>query len=119
MASATVAHSSIHSRHNIHIGTRSHTVVEQEEPKHFLNPVTPQSRGAAEREQQGSLDPPQGTWRKSSWSTYNGNCVEVAKVHSDLVGVRDTKEAGAGSVLLFSGTAWRSFITRVKNSEHI
>ena len=57
----------------------------------------------------------QATWRKSSWSTYNGNCVEVAELRSDLIGVRDTKDAGAGPVLLFSGAAWRSFVARVKN----
>ena len=56
------------------------------------------------------------SWRKSSWSTYNGNCVEVAKLTKDLIGVRDTKDAGAGPVLLFSGPAWRSFVARVKNS---
>jgi Domain of unknown function (DUF397) len=58
----------------------------------------------------------QATWRKSSWSTYNGNCVEVASLRSDLIGVRDTKDAGAGPVLLFSGQAWRSFVTSIKNS---
>ena len=62
-----------------------------------------------------ATDVARATWRKSSWSTYNGNCVEVAKLRSDLIGVRDTKDAGAGPVLLFSGTAWRSFVDRVKN----
>ena len=60
-------------------------------------------------------DVARATWRKSSWSTYNGNCVEVAELRRDLIGVRDTKDAGAGPVLLFSGAAWRSFVTRVKN----
>ena len=68
----------------------------------------------------GPEEPPvtdvaRATWRKSSWSTYNGNCVEVAELSGDLIGVRDTKDAGAGPVLLFSGAAWRSFVTRVKN----
>ena len=68
----------------------------------------------------GPEEPPvtdvaRATWRKSSWSTYNGNCVEVAELSGDLIGVRDTKDAGAGPVLLFSGTAWRSFVSRVKN----
>ncbi|MGH7869697.1 MAG: DUF397 domain-containing protein [Candidatus Dormibacteraceae bacterium] len=93
--------------------------MEQEEPKPFLNAVTPQSRGAAEREQPGSPDPLHGAWQKSSWSTYNGNCVEVAKLHGGLVGVRDTKAAGAGPILMFSAASWRSFVTRVKNTEHI
>ena len=62
-----------------------------------------------------ATDVARATWRKSSWSTYNGNCVEVAELRSDLIGVRDTKDASAGPVLLFSGAAWRSFIARVKN----
>jgi len=41
--------------------------------------------------------------------------VEVAELRTDLIGVRDTKDAGAGPVLLFSGAAWRSFVARVKN----
>jgi len=52
-------------------------------------------------------------WRKSSRSAGNGNCVEVA-LRNDLVGVRDSKEAGEGPVLLFNGAAWRSFIESVK-----
>ena len=63
-----------------------------------------------------ATDVAQAAWRKSSWSTYNGNCVEVAELRSDLIGVRDTKDAGAGPVLLFSGAVWRSFVARVKNS---
>jgi DNA helicase HerA-like ATPase len=62
-----------------------------------------------------ATDVAQATWRKSSWSTYNGNCVEVAELRRDLIGIRDTKDAGAGPVLLFSDTAWRSFVARVKS----
>lgn len=62
-------------------------------------------------EQHGAL---LASWRKSSWSTYNGNCVEVAGLQGGLVGVRDTKDAGP--VLLFSSPAWRSFVARIKNS---
>lgn len=89
--------------------------MEQEEPKQPFHAVTVQSRGDGEGEQPGSPDLMYAVWRKSSWSTYNGNCVEAATLQSDLVGVRDTKDAGAGPVLFFTGPAWRSFVARVKN----
>ena len=57
----------------------------------------------------------QVTWRKSSWSTYNGNCVEVAQFADGQVGVRDTKEMGSGPVLVFGATSWRSFLGAVKD----
>jgi Domain of unknown function (DUF397) len=56
----------------------------------------------------------QAVWRKSSWSSYNGNCVAVASLRGQLVGVRDTKEEGCGKVLVFDSAAWRSFIDSVK-----
>jgi hypothetical protein len=40
--------------------------------------------------------------------------VEVAELQPDLIGVRDTKSAGRGPVLVFEVTAWRSFIDNVK-----
>ncbi len=53
-------------------------------------------------------------WRKSSYSGYNGNCVEVADLDASRIGVRDSK-AGAGSpVLEFARADWASFLASVK-----
>ena len=57
------------------------------------------------------------TWRKSSWSQINGNCVEVAGLPSGLITVRDTIDAGCGPVLTFESTAWGSFLGALKNGD--
>ena len=64
--------------------------------------------------QAGMAGAAQVTWRKSSWSTYNGNCVEVAQLADGQVGVRDTKDMGSGHVLVFRAASWRSFLDAVK-----
>jgi Domain of unknown function (DUF397) len=57
------------------------------------------------------------TWRKSSWSAVNGNCVEVADLPSGLIAVRDTKNSGCGPVLTFGHTAWGSFVKALKSGD--
>jgi len=57
------------------------------------------------------------TWRKSSWSAVNGNCVEVAGLPSGLIAVRDTKDAGCGPILTFESTAWGSFVDALKTGD--
>ncbi len=59
--------------------------------------------------------PDSAQWRKSTYSAYNGNCVEVADLGADRIGVRDSK-AGAGSpVLQFSPADWTAFLVSVKD----
>jgi hypothetical protein len=53
------------------------------------------------------------TWRKSSFSGSEANCVEVAA--RDRVLVRDTKDK-SGAVLQFAPAAWRRFAGQVKRS---
>ena len=53
-------------------------------------------------------------WRKSSYSSAQGNCVEAAG-HGSGVLVRDTQDR-TGPLLRFTPEAWRRFAARVKRS---
>ena len=55
------------------------------------------------------------TWRKSSGSADQGNCVEVA-VDSVSVLVRDSQDR-FGSVLTFTLTQWRQLVGRIKGED--
>jgi hypothetical protein len=57
-------------------------------------------------------DTPQVRWHKSSHSSANGQCVEVAPV-AGAVAVRDSKNP-AGPVLIFTRQAWAAFVEDVK-----
>ncbi|MER5178453.1 DUF397 domain-containing protein [Streptomyces sp. NPDC002896] len=54
-----------------------------------------------------------GPWLRSSFSTGMNNCVETAEIGTGplagLLAVRDSKRQ-AGPALLFSATAWKSFL---------
>ena len=54
-------------------------------------------------------------WRKSVVSD-TGGCVEVAFAQGS-VGVRDTKDSGAGPILEFNEREWRAFISGVTSGE--
>jgi len=55
------------------------------------------------------------TWRKSSYSSGTGNCVEVA-VADGSVRVRDSKRQGHGPVLEFSPAEWAAFLRLAKTA---
>jgi len=57
------------------------------------------------------------TWRKSTYSTYNGACVGFAVLRDDLVGVRDTKDADPNRTLLFTRAAWTEFLADLKSGK--
>jgi hypothetical protein len=57
------------------------------------------------------------SWRKSSFSTYNGNCIEVGNLDIEIIGVRDTKHHGKGPILAFAQNEWSAFLGSVKAGE--
>ncbi|MEV5412453.1 DUF397 domain-containing protein [Thermopolyspora sp. NPDC052614] len=62
-----------------------------------------------------TIDTRDAVWAKSSRST-NGNCVEVARLQSGHVGIRDSKNQN-GPVLIFPQGEWTAFIGGVKSGE--
>jgi len=54
-------------------------------------------------------------WRKSSYSGYNGNCVEVADLGAGRIGVRDSKAGASSPVLQFTRADWAAFLGTVKD----
>ena len=57
------------------------------------------------------------SWRTSSYSGANGNCIEVADLTDGVHAVRDTKDQGCGPILRFTAGEWRAFLTSVKAGE--
>jgi hypothetical protein len=55
------------------------------------------------------LDLTYAQWRKSSYSSGNGACVEIADL-PDAVAVRDSKDP-AGPKLIFKPADWHAFVS--------
>lgn len=61
------------------------------------------------------LDMGAATWRTSTRSGANGNCVEVARLAS-AVALRDSKDP-SGPALVFMPQEWAAFIEGAKDGE--
>ncbi|WP_436536768.1 DUF397 domain-containing protein [Actinoplanes sp. HUAS TT8] len=55
-------------------------------------------------------------WHKSTRSSAQGDCVEVAGNLADVVAVRDTKDRDGGT-LMFTRGEWEDFLDGVKRGE--
>lgn len=53
------------------------------------------------------------TWRKSSYTSNNGQCVEIAEGFQGVMPVRDSKDP-EGPALVFGIDAWDAFVKDVK-----
>jgi hypothetical protein len=53
------------------------------------------------------------TWWKSSYSAYNGSCVEIAQLGQQIA-VRDSKTGPGSPVLRFSHADWAAFLATLK-----
>ena len=62
------------------------------------------------------IDLTHAAWRKSSRSTDNGSCVEVADNLPGVIAVRDSKDP-AGPALIFTPAEWAAFIGGAKDGE--
>ena len=70
-------------------------------------PATTASSGPSSSHAQGCAG-----WRTSSYSAYNGNCVEADGCACGIA-VRDSKDPD-GPVLRFDAHAWRDFASALK-----
>ena len=53
-------------------------------------------------------------WQKSSYSSQNGNCLEVARNLPGAVAVRDSKDP-AGPALIFTSDQWQAFVSGLRD----
>jgi Domain of unknown function (DUF397) len=56
------------------------------------------------------------TWRKSSFSGSQGDCVEIAGLPGGGAAVRDSKDPD-GAVLTFTAGEWAAFLAGAKTGE--
>ncbi|MFI0904191.1 DUF397 domain-containing protein [Streptomyces sioyaensis] len=57
-------------------------------------------------------------WRKSSYSSANGQCVEIGDGPPGVIAVRDSKDP-AGPLLRFGAGAWISFMAKLTADQYM
>lgn len=62
------------------------------------------------------MDLTRADWRKSTFSSNNGNCVEVAANIPGIVAVRDSKNPD-GAVLVVTADEWSAFVAGMKTGQ--
>ena len=60
------------------------------------------------------IDLSRAEWHKSSYSSQDGNCVEVATDMPGMVAVRDSKDR-QGPTLAVSSHDWQFFVRQIKS----
>ncbi|MBF6165686.1 DUF397 domain-containing protein [Streptomyces gardneri] len=63
-----------------------------------------------------NVDPSTALWFKSSHSSSDKECVEVAFLAPDLVGMRDSKNPAAPA-LVFTASEWDTLTARITRGE--
>ncbi|WP_103938840.1 DUF397 domain-containing protein [Thermomonospora echinospora] len=58
-----------------------------------------------------------GTVRKTRGTSPDGDCVEVGISHMGAIGVRDTKQNGAGPALEFTRPEWAAFLSTIRSAD--
>ena len=62
-----------------------------------------------------SSDTTGAAWRKSTYSTAQGSCVEAGSVPGRIL-IRDTTQHGIGPVMSISPKTWRRFTASIRAS---
>ena len=62
------------------------------------------------------LDLARAEWSKSSHSSANGQCIEVAQNLPGIVAIRDSKDPD-GPKLLISPADWLTFLSKVRDAQ--
>ena len=60
------------------------------------------------------IDLSRAEWRKSSYSSQSGNCVEIATNLSGMVAVRDSKNR-QGPILVIGHEDWQAITRQIKS----